>query len=250
MIKDLIVRLMEEANEEAEHKGWCDEQLSVNEQTRKEKTEAVEMLHAEVDELEASIAKVTEELADLAAAIEDLDAAMKEATEVRAAEKAKNSATIADAVAAYDAVGKALVILKDFYAKAGTATALVQKSADPQIFESDFKRLEAETKAAEETAAKDYDEFMTDSKADKEAKEADVEHKTFKKQDLEQEHVSTTEDLLYTQKELTASLAYYDKLKPSCINADVSYEDRVAQRKEELASLQNALKILSGEDIA
>ena len=119
-----------------------------------------------------------------------------------------------------------------------------------EVIESDFKRLEAETKAAEETAAKEYDEFMADSKADKEAKETDVEHKTFKKQDLEQEHVSTTEDLLYTKKELTASLAYYDKLKPSCINADVSYEDRVAQRKEELESLQNALKILSGEDIA
>merc|ERR1711865_689861 len=46
MIKDLIVRLMEEANEEAEHKGWCDTELSTNEQTRKEKTEAVETLHA------------------------------------------------------------------------------------------------------------------------------------------------------------------------------------------------------------
>merc|ERR1719248_89628 len=33
MIKDLIVRLMEEANEEAEHKGWCDTELSTNEQT-------------------------------------------------------------------------------------------------------------------------------------------------------------------------------------------------------------------------
>merc|ERR1719437_390453 len=52
MIKDLIVRLMEEANEEAEHKGWCDTELSTNEQTRKEKTEAVETLHAEIDELE------------------------------------------------------------------------------------------------------------------------------------------------------------------------------------------------------
>jgi len=37
MIKDLLVRLMEEANDEAEHKGWCDTELSTNEQTRKEK---------------------------------------------------------------------------------------------------------------------------------------------------------------------------------------------------------------------
>merc|ERR1719310_1691365 len=61
MIKDLIVRLMEEANEEAEHKGWCDTELSTNEQTRKEKTAAVETLHAEIDELSASIAKLTQE---------------------------------------------------------------------------------------------------------------------------------------------------------------------------------------------
>jgi len=51
MIKDLITRLMEEANDEAEHKGWCDTELSTNEQTRKEKTEAVETLHAEIDML-------------------------------------------------------------------------------------------------------------------------------------------------------------------------------------------------------
>merc|ERR1712222_123311 len=62
MIKDLIVRLMEEANEEAEHKGWCDTELSTNEQTRKEKTEAVETLHAEIDELEASIQKLTQDI--------------------------------------------------------------------------------------------------------------------------------------------------------------------------------------------
>merc|ERR1719366_12975 len=97
MIKDLIVRLMEEANEEAEHKGWCDTELSTNEQTRKEKTEAVEVLHAEIDELEASIAKLTEEITELIQAVAEIDKAVAEATQIREEEKAKNAETIKDA---------------------------------------------------------------------------------------------------------------------------------------------------------
>merc|ERR1719330_1802794 len=69
MIKDLLVRLMEEANEEAEHKGWCDKELSTNEQTRQQKTEAVEQLHAEIDQLEASIAKLSDDLDQLTQAV-------------------------------------------------------------------------------------------------------------------------------------------------------------------------------------
>merc|ERR1712038_1604540 len=83
MIKDLITKLMEEANEEAEHKGWCDTELATNEKTRKEKTEAVETLHAEIDQLEASLAKLTEEIAELTQAVADLDAAMSKATTIR-----------------------------------------------------------------------------------------------------------------------------------------------------------------------
>ena len=64
-IKDLIVKLMEEANGEAEQKGYCDMELATNEQTRKEKTEAVEGLHADIDELEATIQQLTEEISDL-----------------------------------------------------------------------------------------------------------------------------------------------------------------------------------------
>merc|ERR1712032_1224973 len=89
MIKDLLVRLMEEANEEAEHKGWCDTELSTNEQTRKEKTEAVEMLHAEIDELTASVSKLNKDMSELSVALSDLDAAMAKATEIRQEEKEK-----------------------------------------------------------------------------------------------------------------------------------------------------------------
>jgi len=270
MIKDLIVRLMEEANEEAEHKGWCDTELSTNEQTRKEKTEAVETLHAEIDQLEASIAKLTEDIAELTKAVAELDAAMAKATKLRAEEKAKNTETIADAEEAQTAVAQALTVLKEFYAKAGEATALLQQ-APPEIFESpykgmqaenggvvgmleviesDFARLESDTKAAEATAQKEYDEFMTDSKVDKAEKTTDIEHKTAKKQDETQALTVKNEDLEGTQKELDAALAYFDKLKPSCVDAGVSYEDRVARRKEEIESLQEALRILNGEDIA
>merc|ERR1719272_751408 len=268
MIKDLIVRLMEEANEEAEHKGWCDTELSTNEQTRKEKTESVQMLHAEIDELKSSLAQLGEDITELSKAVAELDAGMAKSTEMRQSEKAQNTATIKDASDAQTAVAQALVVLKEFYAKAAESTAFVQA---PDIFdspykgmgaesggvvgmleviESDFARLEAETSSAEATAQKTYDEFMTDSKVDKAQKSTSSEHKTAKKQDQEQALTVKSGDLEGTQKELDAALSYYDKLKPSCVDAGVSYEDRVGRRKEEIQSLQEALKILNGEDIA
>jgi len=271
MIKDLIVRLMEEANEEAEHKGWCDTELSTNEQTRKEKTTQVEMLHAEIDELEASISKLSEDIAELTSQVAELDSAMAQSTSMRQEEKATNAATVSDAQEAQTAVAQALVVLKEFYAKAGEATSLLQQQpVAPEIFDSpytgmqaenggvigmleviqsDFARLEAETKASEATSQKNYDQFMTDSKVDKAAKSTDIEHKTAKKQDETQAVTTKTADLEGTQKELDAALAYFDKLKPSCVDAGVSYSDRVGRRKEEIESLQEALRILNGEDI-
>merc|ERR1719473_697472 len=271
MIKDLIARLMEEANEEAEHKGWCDSELSVNEQTRKEKTEVVETLHAKIDDIEATIAQLTEDIAELNAAVAELVAAMAKATEIRQAEKEKNTETVKDAQEAQTAVAQALTVLKEFYAKAAEATALLQQQPEaPEIFDkpykgmqgasggvigmlevimSDFARLEAETTEAEAQAQKEYDQFMDDSATDKAQKQRDIEHKTMKKQNEEQALTEKTEDMAGTQKELDAALAYYEKLKPDCIDSGVSYEDRVARRKEEIASLQEALKIPSGEDI-
>merc|ERR1740127_432366 len=209
MIKDLIVRLMEEANEEAEHKGWCDIQLSTNEQTRKEKTAAVETLHAEIDELSASIAKLTQEITDLTAEIAELDKAVAEATEIREKEKAENTVTISDSQDAQTAVAQAVTVLKEFYEK-----------------------------AAEAEAQKSYDEFSSESAVNRAANTKDVEHKTTKKTNEESALTSKKADLEGTQKELDAALAYYDKLKPSCVDAGVSYEDRVGRRKEEIESLQ------------
>jgi chromosome segregation ATPase len=276
MIKDLIVRLMEEANEEAEHKGWCDTELSTNEQTRKEKTRQVETLHAEIDELTASISKLGQQIADLSVEISESDAAVAENTKIRQAEDKTNQATIADAQAAQTAVAQALSVLKEFYEKAAESTSLVQSKRakhqqEPEIFDepytgmqsenggiigmleviqSDFARLETDTKASNAEAVRQFDEFTQESAVNRAANVKDQEHKESGKTNAEGALTSKKADLEGSQKELDAALAYYDKLKPSCVDAGVSYDDRVSRRKEEIESLQEALRILNGEDIA
>merc|ERR1719168_2510 len=90
MIKDLIVKLMEEATSETEHKGWCDTELTTNKQTRESKSEDVSQLTAQKEQLEATIADLTQRVAELTNAVAELQAAMATATEDRAASKAEN----------------------------------------------------------------------------------------------------------------------------------------------------------------
>jgi CHASE3 domain sensor protein len=273
MIKDLIYKLMEEAREEAEHKGWCDTELTTNKQTRDKKSADIESLKAEIEELTAEIAKLTQDISDLQAAVKELDEAMAKATEDRTASKEKNQATIADAKQAQDAVSQALAVLKDFYAKAAEATALAQQTPGedaPESFDepykgmqsegggvmdflevisADFARLESETTTDEETEQEEYETFMFESKKDKALKENEIGHKTEKKTSQEGAKHSAEKELAVTQEELDAALAYFEKLKPTCVDTGITYEERVKRREEEIQSLKEALKILSGESI-
>jgi len=270
MIKDMIVKLMEEATEESEHKGWCDTEMGTNKQTREDKADSVSTLMAESEELSAKISKLSDEIAELSDAIAEIDAAVAEATALRTKEKAKNAVTIEEAKVAQVAVAKALTVLEEFYAQASSATAFTQQ-APPETFnkpytgmggasggvigmleviQSDFARLESETSTAESEADEEFTRFTDDSSQDKAVKSMDLENKNKDKTTAEADLISTKKDLEATQVELDAALAYYEKLKPSCVDAGLSYEERVRMREEEIQSLQESLKILGGEDIA
>jgi hypothetical protein len=276
MIKDLIVRLMEESTEEAEHKGWCDTELGTNKQTRADKAESVDLLAAKKDQLTADISKLAEDIADISDAIAAIDVAVAKATEVRSQEKEKNAKTVADAQEAQEAVASAIQILNEFYAKAAESTSFLQSKQTPEadapetfdapyqgqgaasggvmgmleVIQSDFARLEAETRSAESEGENDFESFSDESAQDKAVKQTDLEHKEKTKTEKESELNDTTKDLTATQAELDAALAYYEKLKPSCVDAGLSYEERVKQREEEIESLKEALRILEGEEIA
>jgi len=120
MIKEMIVKLVEEANEEATHKGFCDTEMGTNKQTRDKKTAQSEELNADIEELSSAISKLGSEITELANELSTLDAAVEEATKQRFEEKAKNTDTTNDAKAGAAAVAQALAILKEFYEKAAT----------------------------------------------------------------------------------------------------------------------------------
>jgi chromosome segregation ATPase len=264
LIKDLIVRLIEEANEESEHKGWCDGELATNAETRNAKAVQVENLQSEIEELQATIAQLGQELMQTSEEIQDLSRAIKEATAERMKQKAANEATVTDAKEAQNAVAKAMEVLKAFY---GNVESFVQQPALPsanggmqsesggvigmlEVIQEDFSRLEAATSAAEAEGEQEFKKFTKESAVNQAQLTKDVEHKEKKKTDVEGDLTTAQGDLKDVQTELDAALSYYEKLKPSCIDAGVSYDDRVARRQEEIESLQEALRILSGEDLA
>merc|ERR1719201_1717802 len=118
MIREMIQKLVEEAEADATHKGFCDTEMSTNKQTRDKKTAQSEELTADIEELTAEISKLATEITELGAELAALDAALEKATSERFEEKAKNTETISDAKAGAASVAQALAILKDFYEKA------------------------------------------------------------------------------------------------------------------------------------
>merc|ERR1712032_1788702 len=96
---------------------------------------------------------------------------------------------------------------------------------------SDFANLEADTKAAEAEAEKAYTNFMNEAKRSKMTKAKKIE--------------LNNAELKSTQDELLAADRYHEKLVPQCIDQGMSWEEVQKARKEEIASLKEALTTLN-----
>jgi len=274
LIENLIQKLMAEAAGEAEQTGWCNTELAGNKITREKKSAEVLEAQTDIDKLNADIEIFGQKIEDFSTKLKELKQEADQLTSERTKERETNEQTIEESKQAQDAVDRATTVLKEFYAKAGVAAALIQapkhgekfdaKDA-PDTFEgsyqgnqkaaggimgflevimSDFKRLEEETKSAETQAQAEYDEAMNTNAQNQAETESQI--KTFKKRkakaesDLEQRE----DDKKSAQDALNIARKYFDKLKPPCIPTPVPLAVRQKLRDDEIQSLKEALEVL------
>jgi hypothetical protein len=272
MIESMITRLLNEANEDAQHEGFCDKEMGQSKITRNKLSEDIDGLSAAVDEGQAQIMLLKQDGSKLTAEVADLDASMMEATKLRNKEKAQNKEVVEDSKQAIGAVQAATAVLKDFYKAASTATALMQAKpkheegmqtfgdkftgqqeeaggvmALLEVILADFSNVKADTLAAEAVAAKSYDDFMTEAKRNKATKSKAIEMDESDKIAAEAKLQSDTNDLKSTQDQLLAANRYHDTLVPQCVDKGQTFDERAGSRREEIQSLKEALTILEGQ---
>jgi len=265
LITGLIHKLLDELKNEAEQKGFCDQEAAKATGNRDYRFADAEKLTVELGELENKKDELKETISTLEDEAQSTRDELKEAEEARAEDKEANLESIKKAKEGKNAVKEAISILKTFYDAAANKHVFLQipdagfeggykgnqdKSEDIigllQTIQNDFENTLRTTEALEKKAAADHVEFDRNSKATIAAKETGIELNT---QDLEATRssiVQKTGDLEDTQKMVDSALQAIADLKPLCFSG-MSYEDKVAKREEEIAALKKATCYLDPE---
>jgi len=263
LIQELIERLLQEAANEANQKGWCDKATADATQKREYAADEIEGLNAKMAKLEALSAKLGEELKELNKQIKELTDSRAEAEKNRKEEKAENANTVSEAKAGLAAVKMAIDILDKFYktsAKAkvdapdaGFDNGEAYKGAAAEsggiigmmeVIQSDFERTISETKKAEAQAENEHLEFMTETGKSLAEKNVAKKEKTRLKDETDNNFNDAEDEMSSQSKILVTSIKELIELKAACVDTGMSYADRVAMREQEIASLKKALCIL------
>ena len=268
MISEMIEKLLNEANEEATHKAFCDEELSKSRSSQEEKTMKLDKYQARIDSATTTMAELGEAIKSLEGELAEMDANLAEASKIRTEEHNDYLKASSDFSDSAKAVAAATQVLKSYYEgsfiQLSAKTTLKSKqpafggaSSDVggtiisvlEVAESDFTKLLAEAEAAEESAAAAFTKLSDESKVTKASKEAEIKGKQSEIRSLSTNLQNYNEDKASVGGELDAVLAYLDKLKPQCEVKVMSYEEKVARREAEIDGLKEALSILEGQDV-
>merc|ERR1719267_498479 len=247
LIKEMIERLMADAEADANQKAYCDKEMAETNTKKDEKTDELAKLNAAIDRMAARSAQLKDEVAALQKELADLAATQAEMDKIRQEEHEIFSTNKPEMEEGIEGVKLALKILREYYAKEDKAHTAAEGAGAGiigllEVIESDLTKGLAEMTATEEAAAAEYDRQTKENEILKATMEQDVKYKTKEFTQLDQTIAEDTSDRDSVQAELDAVLEYLKKLEDQCIAKPETYEERVARREAELAGLREALE--------
>merc|ERR1719361_2085318 len=113
------------------------------------------------------------------------------------------------------------------------------------VMKSDFERTITETKKEEAQAEKDHLDFMTETGKSLAEAETSQTARTEQKSAANGGFDEASDNLDSQTATLQQALTELLELKPACVETAMSYDERVANREEEIQALTKALCILS-----
>merc|ERR1719401_2740815 len=225
LIRDMIERLLAEAEADATEKAFCDKEMAETEEKKADKEAAIAKLSTSIDSMSAKSTKLKDEVATLQKELAELSKTQATMDKVRAEEKAAFETNSAEMKKGVEGVKLALKVLREYYAKDAKEDADYNAAEGAgggiigllEVCESDFSKGLAEMIAAEETAASDYDRMTKENEITKATKDQDVKYKTQEYKGLDKDIAEASADKATVQEELDAIMEYYTGIKERCI---------------------------------
>jgi len=275
LIQELIERLLTEAQEEANHKGWCDHEVALAEQERDTNAASIEELNSKLAVEEARHEKLVEMIQTVDTEIQDLDSELNQTANLREQEKAQSQITIEEAKAAQVAVEEAIRLLQEFYGtaanaeisllevktvNASTADEIPDAGFDDvytgsqaggggvvamlEVVAADFARTVSDTENAEKAAEQEFSELQKTSGVSIATKTQAKQEWEASLNDAEEELTDDGNSLKDHQARLDKALDELGALQSACFDGGMTAEERKAKREEEISALKQAMCIL------
>jgi len=254
LITDMIEKLEAEAEADATKKAYCDKELAETNQKKDDKSAEIEKLSAKIESSKAKSNKLKEQVATLQSELATLTREQAQMDKIRAQEKSDWENNSAEMEKGLNGIKMALKVLNEYYAKAdkahdssdGASTGIIGLL---EVCESDFSKGLAEMNAAEDAAARAYDQQSKENKIDRATKDQDVKYKSKEISGLGKSLADSSSDRTNIHAELDAVVEYLGKLGQMCIAKAEPYAERAARREAEIQGLKEAISILEGNAV-
>jgi len=116
-IQDMIVRLLNEAAEEMEHKEWCEEEQRKSEATLRARQADIAELKSKINTISAQQSQASDELAALEREMRLVEQMVSKASTMRTTEQSASLIAVKEYQDAQSLIGNAMTVLKDFYSE-------------------------------------------------------------------------------------------------------------------------------------